>query len=97
MLGNDAWLEQQLSTELSQSADLVAKLGIKILPSEDLKSRKILYRLDLAKVNQKREQSSFSKVTFGGPLWTIPELFFEKKHFIPALQHLLLSFSRPAV
>ena len=51
-------------------ADLVAKLGIKILPSEDLKSRKILCRLNLVKINnQEREQTGFAKVTFGGPLW----------------------------
>ena len=46
--------------------DLVAKLGIKILPSEDLKSRKIFCRLNLAKVNEEREHASFAKVTFGG-------------------------------
>ena len=49
-----------------QRADLVAKLGIKILPSEDLKSRKISCRLNLAEVNEEREQTSFAKVTFGG-------------------------------
>jgi len=49
-----------------EKADLVAKLGIKILPSEDLKSRKISCRLNLAKVNEEREQAGFAKVTFGG-------------------------------
>jgi len=34
-----------------EKADLVAKLGIKILPSEDLKSRKIFCRLKLAEMN----------------------------------------------
>jgi hypothetical protein len=48
-------------------ADLVAKLGIKILPSEDLKSRKIFCQLNLAEVNEEREQSGFAKMTFGGP------------------------------
>ena len=28
--------------------------------------------------------------TFGGPLGTVPELMFEKKGLIPALQHLLV-------
>jgi DNA invertase Pin-like site-specific DNA recombinase len=46
--------------------DLVAKLGIKILPSEDLKSRKIFCRLNLARENEEREQAGFAKVTFGG-------------------------------
>jgi DNA invertase Pin-like site-specific DNA recombinase len=49
-----------------ERADLVAKLGIKILPSEDLKSRKIFCRLNLSKENEEREQVSFAKVTFGG-------------------------------
>jgi len=49
-----------------ERADLVAKLGIKILPSEDLKSRKIFCRLNLAEVNEEREQTGFAKVTFGG-------------------------------
>ena len=49
-----------------ERADLIAKLGIKILPSEDLKSRKIFCRLNLAKVNEEREHASFAKVTFGG-------------------------------
>jgi hypothetical protein len=49
-----------------ERADLVAKLGIKIAPSEDLKSRKIFCRLNLAEVNEKREQAGFAKVTFGG-------------------------------
>jgi hypothetical protein len=50
-----------------ERTDLVAKLGIKILPSEDLKSRKIFCRFNLAKVNEEREQAGFAKVTFGGP------------------------------
>jgi DNA invertase Pin-like site-specific DNA recombinase len=53
-----------------ERVDLVAKLGIKILPSEDLKSRKIFCRLNLAEINKEREQASFAKVTFGGPFWT---------------------------
>jgi hypothetical protein len=50
-----------------ERADLVAKLGIKVLPSEDLKSRKIFCRLNLAKVNEEREHAGFAKVTFGRP------------------------------
>ena len=49
-----------------ERAELIAKLGIKILPSEDLKSRKIFCRLNLAQANEGREQTSFAKVTFGG-------------------------------
>jgi hypothetical protein len=48
-----------------EKADLVAKLGIKVLPSEDLKSRKILCRLNLTNVDDEKEQSGFAKVMFG--------------------------------
>jgi hypothetical protein len=51
-----------------ERVDLIAKLGIEISPPEDLKSRKILCRLNIAKVNEEREQSGFAKVTFGGSL-----------------------------
>jgi hypothetical protein len=54
---------------------LVAKLGIKILPSEDLKSRKISYRLKLAKVSGEKGQAGFAKVTFGGAGVTIDRTF----------------------
>ena len=59
-----------------ERADLVAKLGIKILPSEDLKSRKIFCRLSLAEVNnEEREQAGFAKVTLGGAKWTEQRTF----------------------
>jgi hypothetical protein len=32
-----------------------------------------------------------SIITHGGPVWTVPELVFEKKHLIPALQQLLVA------
>ena len=38
-----------------EKVDLVAKLGLKILPTEDLKSRKIYCRLNLAQVDKGRE------------------------------------------
>ena len=50
-----------------EKADLIAKLGIKIMPSEDLKSRKILCRINLVKIiDSEREQAGLAKVTFGG-------------------------------
>ncbi len=55
-----------------ERADLVAMLGIKVYPSEDLKSRRIICRLNLMKVDSEREQSDFAKVTFGGAEGTIP-------------------------
>ena len=38
---------------------------------EDLKSRRISCRLNLAEVNKEREQASFAKVTFGGAGGTV--------------------------
>ena len=54
-----------MDSAYEEKADLVAKLGIKVLPSEDLKSRKILCRLNLTKVNDEKEQSGFAKVMLG--------------------------------
>jgi hypothetical protein len=56
-----------IASPYEEKADLVAKLGIKVLPSEDLKSRKILCRLNLTKVNDEKEQSGFAKVMLGRP------------------------------
>ncbi len=52
-----------------ERADLVARLGIRVLPSQDLKSRKISCRLNLANENGGQEKTGSAKVTFGGPLW----------------------------
>ncbi len=49
-----------------EKVELVAMLGIKIFPSEDLKSRRIVCRLNLKKVVGEREQNDFAKVMFGG-------------------------------
>jgi len=59
------------------------------MPLEDLKSRKISCQLNLIKVNKERKQSGFARVTFGGPWLTVPELLFEKKGLITAIQQLL--------
>jgi hypothetical protein len=56
-----------MESAFEEKLDLIAKLGIKVLPSEDLKSRKILCRLNLAKMNDEKEQSGFAKVMLGRP------------------------------
>jgi len=38
-----------------------------------------------------------STVQYGGPFWTVPELLFEKKELIPALQQLLVLHIRPTM
>ena len=64
-----------MQSSLEDRMDLIAKLGLKILPAEDLKSRKIFCRLNLAEVNEEREQAGFTKVTFGGDRVTIGRTF----------------------
>lgn len=54
-----------------EKADLVAMLGIKVYPSEDLKSRRIACRLNLTKIPGESEQSDFAKVVFGEPFCII--------------------------
>jgi hypothetical protein len=41
-------------------------LGIKVYPSEDLKSRRSVCRLNLIKVAGERKQGSFAEAVFGG-------------------------------
>jgi len=55
---------------LTLKADLIAMLGIKVYPAEDLKSRRITRRLNLCKTTGEGERGDFAKVVFGGPSWT---------------------------
>ncbi len=72
----------------TEKADLVAKLGIKIIPSEDLKSRKILCRINLTKINNpERQQVSFAKVTFGGAEGTRTPDFLLAKEALSQLSY----------
>ncbi len=50
-----------------EKADLVAMLGVKVHPSEDLKSRRVACRLNLQRIAEEREQGDFAKVVFGEP------------------------------
>jgi hypothetical protein len=70
--------------------ELVSRLGIRIMPSEDLKSRKICCNMTLVNSIGKEGDIGCAKVTFGGPFGTVPELLFEKKGLIPAIQQLLI-------
>ena len=58
-----------------EKGDLVAMLGIKVYPAEDLKSRRIVCRLNLKKVVGGREQNDFAKVMFGGAKCTVLRTF----------------------
>jgi hypothetical protein len=50
-----------------EKTDLVAMLGIKVYPSEDLKSRRVACQLNLMNIGGKWEQNDFAKVVFGEP------------------------------
>jgi hypothetical protein len=58
------------NAKFEEKADLVAKLGIKVFPSEDLKSRRIECRLNLLQTTGGEEQSVFAKAINGGTLKT---------------------------
>jgi hypothetical protein len=47
--------------------DLVARLGIKVYPTEDLKSRRIKCGLDIRGIQKSGEQDGFAKVVYGRP------------------------------
>ncbi len=80
-----------IEVSFEEKADIIARLGIKVLPSEDLKTRRISCRINPVNALKRGDESGLTKVTFGGPLGTIPELLFDKKGLIPALQQMLTS------
>ena len=47
--------------------NLVAKLNIKVYPSEDLKSRRIKCGMNIRDIEKMGEQGEFAKVVFGRP------------------------------
>ena len=47
--------------------DLVARLGIKVYPSEDLKSRRIKCGVDIREIQKTGGQDGFAKVVYGRP------------------------------
>jgi len=54
---------------------------------------------DITKNNWKISTDGGGSSAYCHPWWairTVPELFFEKKQLVPALQQLLLSYSKPA-
>ena len=66
----------------SEKMTLVAGLGLQVLPSEDLQTRKIQCRFNLVGKAAVKEQTGFAKITFGGDGGTIGrtfELVFELK------------------
>ena len=50
-----------------ERVDLIARLGIQVYPSDDLKSRRIGCRLHIGNNKGEREQVGLAKEVFGSP------------------------------
>ncbi len=62
--------------------DLVARLGIKVYPSEDLKSRRIKCGVDIREVQKTGEQEGLAKVVYGSPSCSIYRTFRAEFAFV---------------
>jgi len=49
-----------------EKAELIARLGVKVIPAEDLKTRRICCRLNMNNAQKKGGENGLTKVTFGG-------------------------------
>jgi len=49
-----------------EKAELIARLGVKVIPTEDLKTRRICCRLNLGNTQKRGGENGLTKVTFGG-------------------------------
>ncbi len=49
-----------------EKAELIARLGVKVIPGEDLKTRRICCRLNMDNALKKGGENGLTKVTFGG-------------------------------
>ena len=61
-------LQSQNLEEVSfeEKAELIARLGVKVIPAEDLKTRRICCRLNTNSIQKKGGENGLAKVTFGG-------------------------------
>ena len=58
-----------------EKSELIARLGVKVIPTEDLKTRRICCRLNMNDDQKKGGENGLTKVTFGGPQCTIHRTF----------------------
>ena len=63
-------LQNLEEASFEEKAELIARLGVKVIPSEDLKTRRICCRLNMNNTQKKGGENGLTKVTFGGPFWT---------------------------
>jgi hypothetical protein len=55
-----------VNAAFEEREELASRLGIKIIPSEGLKSRRICCKLNLKNLEGKEDDNGLTKVTFGG-------------------------------
>ncbi len=58
-----------------EKVELIARLGVKVIPTEDLKTRRICCRLNMDNALKKGGENGLTKVTFGGAGVTIGRTF----------------------
>ncbi len=58
-----------------EKAELIARLGVKVIPTEDLKTRRIDCLLNINNTQRKGGENGLTKVTFGGRYCTIGRTF----------------------
>jgi len=58
-----------------EKVELIARLGVKVIPAEDLKTRRICCRLNMENTQKKGGENGLTKVTFGGRYCTIGRTF----------------------
>ena len=51
---------------LEEKAELVARPGVKVIPTEDLKTRRICCRLNMNNIQKRGGENGLTKVTPGG-------------------------------
>jgi len=61
-------LQNLEEASFEEKAELIARLGVKVIPSEDLKTRRICCRLNMNNTQKKGGENGLTKVTFGGAI-----------------------------
>jgi len=64
-----------MEASFEERAELVAALGIKVIPLANLFSRKIVCRLNLLQNDSAIKEKAFARVNDGGPKCTIDRTF----------------------
>ncbi len=60
---------------MEEKVELITRQGVKVIPTEDLKTRRIYCRLNINNTQKKGGEKGLTKVNFGGPMCTIDRTF----------------------